>query len=553
MYIQTKRFIAQALLFSGLLQSCHSPQIVGVSEEATTTSVESTDGHDTTTNPRTRKRRTLSAEPIPEISADDPSATLPKSLKLSDSAQIDQVGSPSCATAITSPRIYTGTSFFDDLVLNSDVFIDKSLFIKEFLESGDRVSVIARPRLWGKSVNMDMLRRFLTIQVDDQGRPLSPEESLDRKLFVGGEVVIGPVTGKVKQLSPLKVAQHCPDLISDYQGQYPVISIGLKDAKDSSYERIKEAVKTEIIGLYRNHRYLKQYIQGDATALLTNSDKEQLRRYFSGKLRKVDIKDSLFFLSKLLYRHFGKQVYILIDEYDAPINNAYLEYANRPKGFAKIVRLFRDLLRPALRDNPYLKQGLMTGILTIAKADLFPDSDNLWDCTLLDEKFITAYGITQQEVDELLDKVPNATPADRIQQWYNGYKLRGHVLYNTWSVMCCLSRKGKLDYYWIDSGGTKLIYSVMDSEEMQQRLQALVSERSITSSIMHPMCFEDIGKPEGFYSLLIFAGYLNPSPVDPERNVYQLSIPNQETRYIYQNRFIKSKSSPEDRIDCRVV
>ncbi|MEO1219347.1 MAG: AAA family ATPase [Bacteroidota bacterium] len=553
MHTDTRRFIARILLFSGLLQSCHSPQIAGVAEEVTTVSVESTDHHDTDANPHTLRRRVRSVEPTPETSAGDSTTTPSKSLKLSDVTQIAQVGNPSCATAVTSPRIYTGTSFFDDLVLESDVFVDKSLFIKEFLESGDSVSVIARPRLWGKSLNMDMLRRFLTIQVDKQGRPRPPEESLDRKLFVGGKVVIGPVTGKVKQLSPLKIAQHCPNIISNYQGKYPVISIGLKDVRGSSYQEIQKSIKRRILKLYSEYLYLEQYTKEDTADFLTNSDKEQLRRYFNGKLRKSDIKDSLFFLSKLLHKHFGKQVYILIDEYDAPINKAYLEYANRPKRFAKILRLFRDLLGSALRDNPYLKQGLMTGILTIARADLFPDLDNLWDCTLLDEKFITAYGITQQEVDELLNKVLIATPADRIQQWYNGYKLRGHVIYNTWSVMSCLSRKGKLDYYWMDSGGTKLIYSVMGSEEMQQRLKALVSERSITSSIIHPMCFDDIGKPEGFYSLLIFAGYLNPESVTPERNIYRLSIPNQEARYIYQNRFIKSEPSAENRIDCRVA
>ncbi|MEM7383137.1 MAG: AAA family ATPase [Bacteroidota bacterium] len=218
----------------------------------------------------------------------------------------------------TKPRIRVGTDSFADLLLSSNVFVDKSMFIQEFLEeSGGKVILLARPRRWGKSLNMDMLRCFLTIEVDDQGVPIPQEQSLNHKLFAGGEVVIGSQTGKVKQLAPLKIAQQCPDLISDYQGQYPVISLGLKDVRGSSYQEIEEGVKKQITQLYIEHRYLKQYAQAEAS-LLEDSQKEQLQRYFKDTLSQKDLKDSLRFLSELLYKHFGKPVYVLIDEYDTP-------------------------------------------------------------------------------------------------------------------------------------------------------------------------------------------------------------------------------------------
>ncbi|MEN0016509.1 MAG: AAA family ATPase, partial [Bacteroidota bacterium] len=165
----------------------------------------------------------------------------------------------------TTIRIYTGTSYFSKLLLKSDILVDKTLFIKEFLERRDEVSLITRPRRWGKSLNMDMLRCFLSIEVDAQGKPLPQEKSLNRKLFTGGEAVINAQTGKVKQLSRLKIAQQCPDIVNDHQGQYPVISLGFKDVCGSTYKEIEAGVKTQITRLYRSHDYLEDHLQASAT------------------------------------------------------------------------------------------------------------------------------------------------------------------------------------------------------------------------------------------------------------------------------------------------
>ena len=147
----------------------------------------------------------------------------------------------------TRSGMYVGTDDFADLRLNSNLFVDKSLFIKEFLEDSGKVALITRPRRWGKSLNLDMLGRFLAIAVDQQGTPIEPAQSLNRKLFLGGEVALKP--GKTKQLSPLQIAQE-QEIVEDHQGQFPVISLGLKGVKGSSYEEIEERLKDQITALY---------------------------------------------------------------------------------------------------------------------------------------------------------------------------------------------------------------------------------------------------------------------------------------------------------------
>ena len=433
------------------------------------------------------------------------------------------------------PRIFTGTDSFAELLTRSDVFVDKTLFIKEFLESVCKVSLITRPRRWGKSLNVDMLKCFLSIETDPEGNPIPQAQSSTYKLFAGGQVA-RDFEG-TRQLQPLQISNY-PALM-EQQGQHPVISIGFKDVDGSSYQHAEAQTRMQISELYVQHRYLKQYARAEST-VLEEGQKAKLQRYFTSKCTQEDVKDGLRFLSQLLSKHFGKKVYILIDEYDTPINNAYLEREKRPEDSLEVVKLFQSLLGAALKDNPYLQQGLVTGILRIAKASFFSGLNNAGEYTLLDETFSTAYGFTQEEVNELLHKVPVDTPAQEIQEWYNGYKFsEGTTLYNPWSIMCCLGRKGKIAPYWLDSGGTSLIDSVLRSDEMQQDLQALVARETITSRIKRHISFDDISTPLGLRSLLLFGGYLNAHAVTGKRDSYKLSIPNYEVRHIYEERLVE--------------
>ncbi|MEO1219091.1 MAG: AAA family ATPase [Bacteroidota bacterium] len=441
------------------------------------------------------------------------------------------------------PKVYTGIDSFADLLLESDVFVDKSLFIQEFLEeSGGQVKLITRPRRWGKSMNMDMLKRFLSIEVDAQGVPLPREQCLHHKLFAGGEAIIGPTASSVKQLAPLKLTQQHPDLISGYQGQYPVISIGLKDVFGSSYEEILADIRTQVINLYAEYGFLDPYIQAEEPTL-RKVEKRQLDRYFSGETTPDDLKSGLYFLSKLLCKHFGKRVYVLIDEYDTPINNAFIELKDSPEELRKVLRLFQGLFGTTFKSNPYLEKGLVTGILRVAKANLFSSLNNVREYTLFDKHFATSYGFTQEEVDELFSQVPTSTTVEEVKYWYNGYKFGDQVLYNPWSIMCCLETEGVLDTYWIDSGGTQLVDEALLSDDIQKQLQQLIAKEQIDSFITKQISFEDVQSSVGLYSLLLFAGYLNLDAVKPGDNSdikeCKLSIPNHEVRCIYKHRLLE--------------
>ena len=308
-------------------------------------------------------------------------------------------------------------------------------------------------------------------------------------------------------------------------------------SQEALNQEIEEDVKEQIAKLYKKHRYLKQYIQPQSN-LLDEDQKEQLNHYFKGTLSRGNLKGSLQFLSELLYKHFGKPVYILIDEYDAPINNAYRAFRGRSEELEEVLQLFRRLFGAALKSNPYLERGLITGILRIAKASLLSDLNNLSEYTLLDENFAASYGFTQKEVDELLDQVPTVTDRAKIQQWYNGYTFGGEILYNPWSIMSCLARKGKLDYYWLDSGGSKLVDLAFVSDDIQKDLQTLTAGQSIVSIIMKQVSFEVLQNPVGLFSLLLFSGYLNPASIPEAEELYQLSIPNYEVKNIYKQRLL---------------
>ncbi|WP_425360455.1 MULTISPECIES: AAA family ATPase [unclassified Candidatus Tisiphia] len=431
------------------------------------------------------------------------------------------------------PTMLVGTDDFKTLLLNSDVFVDKSLMIKELLEDSGAVTLITRPRRWGKSLNMDMVRRFLEIEVDEYGIQLPQEQRVNHKLFSGGEVDLG--FDETKELKPLKIASVANSM--KRQGQFPVILISFKGVRGSSYEEIESKINYQVIQLFSNYRYLETYLT-DKENLLNDAQKKQLTRYFSGEFNKVELENSLKFLSDLLYKHFNQKVYILIDEYDTPINSSYMEFGHKEE-FNQVLKLFRAIFGNSLKTNDSLQKGVITGILRIAKANLFSDLNNLTECSLLDKKFASSYGFTQAEVDELLTIVPTNTDPEKIKNWYNGYNFGGEVIYNPWSIMQCLANKGKLDHYWIDSGGTDWIDHVLLSDEMQTDIQALAAGKAITSPITKYISFADISSRGGLFSLLLFSGYLNPTTIDQEESIYKLSVPNREVKNIYNARLLQ--------------
>ncbi|MDD9140100.1 MAG: AAA family ATPase [Candidatus Cardinium sp.] len=430
----------------------------------------------------------------------------------------------------SKPKIKVGTDDFKTLLLNSDVFVDKSLMIQALLEESSEAMLITRPRRWGKSLNMDMLRKFFEIEVNERGEPLPEAAGINRLLFTGGTIDTG--FGETRVLQPLKIASH-PKAIKR-QANFPVILFNLKDVKGNSYQEIEEGVSINIKKLYKQYQYLAYSIH------LSKEEQQDFRQHLLGDISKAQLKVSLAFLSELLYRHFGQKVYILIDEYDTPINTSYLKFENRIDEWEEVLELFRNMLGSVLKSNSCLEKGVITGILHIAKANLFSDLNNIREYTLLDKKFNKFYGFTQEEVDGLLHKVPTQTAPEKIKDWYNGYTFGGEIIYNLWSIMQCLASEGALDYYWLDSGGTGLVDKALLTDTIQEDIKQLLEGKHIVKKIYKQITLGEIeDNSYAFYSLLLFAGYLSPalaSDAIEEEPTYCLSIPNKEVRKIYMER-----------------
>ena len=320
-----------------------------------------------------------------------------------------------------------------------------------------------------------------------------------------------------------------------------MISIGLKAVEGSSYEEIEAALKTQIMNLYVKHRHLGKYI-APQEKLLTDVQKEKLQRYFQGPINEEDLKSSLLFLSELLYKHFGKPVFVLIDEYDTPIHSIYLQVAEKnPAQLEKVLKLFRRLFGDVLKSDEYLEKGLITGILRIAKAGLFSGLNNLIECTLLEKPFCSSYGFTEEEVVQLMQQAPTETSLEEIRHWYNGYTFGGQStrMYNPWSIMNCLRNEGGLDHYWMDSGGTSLVDQALLADGIQEDLQTLAAGGAIEMPIMKKISFDYINSSIGLFSLLLFSGYLNPEEGDAVTRRYKLAVPNFEVQTIYEERLLK--------------
>lgn len=384
-----------------------------------------------------------------------------------------------------------------------------------------------------------MLKTFFEIEINDQEESPLLSERINRKLFTGGEVDLG-IDGK-KFLPRLKIAELDKEM--NHQGKYPVILLDFKDIKGNNYQEIEDGIKERVITLFSKYPYLRQYLV-ENNDFLVESQKKKLNKYLSGEISKVDLHNSLKFLSEILCKHFKQEVYILIDEYDAVINDSCLKL--KSEELDNILELFRAILGTALKGNPYLKKGILTGILRIAKASLFTNLNNISEYNLLDKEFAEYYGFTQEEVDELLKRVPTVTRPEEIKEWYNGYYFGGQTVYNPWSIMSCLSEKGVLKSYWADSGGTKLFNKTMLSDEVQADFQILLKGQNIIKKLYEQVDLEQIQSEtqesnDVFYSLLVFTGYLNPKSFtdDPKDSRYELNIPNQEIKEIYEDKIIQ--------------
>lgn len=423
------------------------------------------------------------------------------------------------------PQNYT--SNFCAVSIN-DLYIDKSLLIAEVLQKGGVVSV-TRPKHWGKTLNLNMLHTFLAAEVDEEGTPLAEESRQNTNTFTRG--VVDAEKGFRRRF---RIGEN-EDII-DRQGQNPVIYLDLERIKGNTYEEIKSRIAEQIQIVFTSYPYLKRH---NITSHLSAFEAQELDRYLSANLSEVDIENSLLFLSKLLFQIFNKAVYVLIDEYDTPITNAYLKFGALSRELEYLQSLLGNTFN-SLFQSEFVKGGLITGVLPISVV-----SDNITYYTVFEKDFSRFYGFTHEEVMELLTKVPTRRSPKEIEAWYMGYNYGQGLYYNTRSIVQCLQHESQLSQ-WIHINEESTSDEIFSSDYLQEQVQYLAQGNSIIGAVPKEVSLGNLWS-RGYlsYNTLVYEGYLNAIPVKdhPLPDAHSLQIPNQEIRSVFVGKIRKWTSS----------
>lgn len=397
-------------------------------------------------------------------------------------------------------RVPISVTDFKQIIENNYAYVDKTLFVQELLEKGADVSIIPRPRRFGKTINMSMLKYFFEKSDQDHAH-----------LFAGTNI------WKIPEYRAL-------------QGNYPVIFLTLKGGKDASnWQEAFENIKFIIGEEFRRHKYLLN------SNCLDPDEKENFQEVINRTASDTIYLFSLKSLSKYLKSYFKKNVIILIDEYDSPIINAYL------RNFYEQMLLFmRGWLGEGLKDNSNLERGVITGILRIAKEDLFSSLNNPKTYTILEETFADKFGFLEKELSILLNEYGLLNELESMRKWYNGYCLGPYTVYNPWSIMNCIDSNGALRPYWVNTGGRDILNRLVmnGSEYLKSEIEDVLSGHSVTKPIEEGTSLKSLDKDgESAWNILLFSGYLTlaePPKYEKGTTYCKLKIPNYEIDCLYQ-------------------
>jgi Predicted AAA-ATPase/PD-(D/E)XK nuclease superfamily len=395
-------------------------------------------------------------------------------------------------------KLPIGVSDFQELIEKKYLFVDKTLLLHDIIEDGSKVILITRPRRFGKTLNLSMLYYFL-----------QSNTQVASNIF--------------ENLLIAKEQAFC----QAHQNQYPVIFLTFKDIKQATFESSYENITLLISKLYREHRYL---LNDDC---LYEDEKSNFMKIIKKEASRAELENSLITLAEYLQRKFQKNAMILIDEYDTPIQEAYM------KGYyPEMIALMRGILGPALKDNDYLDKAVITGITRVSQESMFSGLNNIAVYSLLKEKFGQYFGFTEEEVVVLVQNSSQDLSLEGIKEWYNGYQIGKHVLYNPWSILNCLDNKGLLEPYWVNTSTNDLINKLLGQANIsvKRRFESLLQGKTIKQSLAPNLIFPDIEKqPAALWSLLLHAGYLKvlSSRVGEGELIAEIAIPNQEIRFLY--------------------
>ncbi|AQR97819.1 AAA family ATPase [Clostridium saccharoperbutylacetonicum] len=396
--------------------------------------------------------------------------------------------------------IQIGTSDFKELIEKNNYFVDKSLLIKEFIENGAKIILTPRPRRFGKTLNLSMLRYFFDIRTKEE----------TKSLFNG-----------------LKIENEKE--IMKLQGEYPVVFVTFKNQKHLSYENFEDGIKVLLSSLYNEHEYLLE------SSKLSEFDKEEFRDIISRNPSQGLLAEGISNLMRYMNKHYGKEVMLFIDEYDVPIQEGYIHGY-----YEEMIALIRNLLTSALKDNPYVEKSLITGILRVAKESIFSGLNNLEVNTLLRYSFNDKFGFTEEEIQELVKYFDSANELEGIREWYDGYIFGGEVIYNPWSVLNYLKNKREgFMPYWINSSSNDLIKKLLlkGDYSLKIELEELIEGKSISKVIDDTIVMSEVeDSNENIWSFLLMSGYLKAVKTENIEGILncELKIPNKEVLIFYK-------------------
>ena len=391
-----------------------------------------------------------------------------------------------------------GISDFKKIIKENYYYFDKTNLIEKILTDNSEVKLFTRPRRFGKTLNMSMLKYFFDIKEKDENRELFKNLKIVKSKFF------------------------------EKQGSAPVISISFRNYSEKNWENGFKTIKTAIADIYAEFKFLMDKL-----------DKRELKKFENIWLEmdEGDWKNSLLMLTKYLYEYYGQKVIVLIDEYDHPIIDSYV------KGYYDdAIDFFKSFYGTVLKDNNYLEMGIMTGILRVAKENIFSGLNNLEVHTILDNEFTEYFGITEEEVNQSVKDFDLEYELEDVQKWYNGYLFGDRKVYNPWSIVNFLKRK-KLKPYWVNTSGNELIklYLRKLKNEIFDDFSQLLNKKSISKRINDNMIFENLEAnfSKNIWNLFFHSGYLTlAEEYDENRNDVSLKIPNEEILRMFSEMFI---------------
>ena len=410
-------------------------------------------------------------------------------------------------------KISIGVEDFKTLIDWNGYFVDKTLMIRDLIENHAMVTLFTRPRRFGKTLNQFMIRRFFEDEITEKG------EKVDNGYLFDGLAIT-----------------RCGEEILQHQQRYPVIFMTLKSAKQDTYALAYMELKKRISEEFERHRYV---LAGDA---LLETEKLRFQAIMDMQDEQSLYTDALGFLSKCLFKYHGAHTIILIDEYDVPLENAYLH------GFYdEMIGFIRSLFESALKTNPYLEKGIITGCLRISKESIFTGLNNLKVDSVLHTDYADSFGFTEAEVQEMLAYYDLSAKLPEVKQWYDGYLFNQIEIYNPWSIINFVyDRDRKITQfalpYWSNSSSNSIIREMVGEadEEAKEDLETLINGGTIEKRVHEDITYGDIHQSQdNLWNFLFFTGYLKKISERKDaagENLYlTMKIPNTEVKTIYQD------------------